>query len=320
MDVPVWPTQRLLFLIWALGVSILLLTGSVFAQMTAVDDETCLACHDDYELSVADSPHRLSSQTSQPVVQIGCISCHSGGEVHIEDPSEDNISNPARLIGQEAGRACRKCHQPHRELDNYGFDTHADLELSCGECHRVHNYGREMLLDDRAEFCLRCHQSVQTTFERRSNHPIGQGIMTCLSCHRFTRRADHNIAYGLSRVCQDCHPEQGGPFLHEHGAAQAYEVDGSGCIECHNPHGSENDRLLRQPGNELCRSCHVEHVTRNHLNLWDEVWSRQPCQTCHIETHGSFVSELYLDPDLPAKLGGDCYNSGCHSLSGQGGQ
>ena len=25
--------------------------------------------------------------------------------------------------------------------------------------------------------------------------------------------------------------------------------------------------------------------------------------------------EKYLDPDLPAKLNGDCYNSGCHSLN-----
>jgi hypothetical protein len=27
------------------------------------------------------------------------------------------------------------------------------------------------------------------------------------------------------------------------------------------------------------------------------------------------MSNLYLDPDLPAKFSGDCYNSGCHSLN-----
>jgi DmsE family decaheme c-type cytochrome len=301
------------------------LLASLFLYLSAnsedlpVDDETCLDCHDEYELSVAESPHRLSSESYQPIVLIGCASCHEGAEVHIEDPSTENITNPAQLMGHEAGRTCRQCHQPHQELDNHGFDSHSNLELNCASCHRIHGFSRALLLDDRAGFCLECHSEMRAKFSRRSSHPVLQDNVTCLSCHLFTRRADHNVVYGLDRICRDCHPEQGGPFLHEHSATQTYEVGGSGCVECHDPHGSENDRLLKQPGNNLCRSCHVEHVTRNHNNLWDKVWSREPCQTCHIDTHGSFVSALYLDPDLPAKLGGDCYNPGCHSLNGQGG-
>jgi len=28
------------------------------------------------------------------------------------------------------------------------------------------------------------------------------------------------------------------------------------CFSCHDPHGSENDAMLRQPGNDTCLACH----------------------------------------------------------------
>ena len=28
------------------------------------------------------------------------------------------------------------------------------------------------------------------------------------------------------------------------------------CFSCHDPHGSENDAMLRQPGNSMCLTCH----------------------------------------------------------------
>lgn len=317
--------NRLIHRVWfrrissTLAIGVLATAVCLVAYSAEVPDETCLDCHDGMDLTLAEGPMRLSSQTSGSAVEIGCVSCHKGGDIHIDDPSTENITNPGHLIGRELIDLCSKCHTTHQELDNYGFDAHSTLEMNCAECHRVHSVGGEELLDDRAEFCLKCHEEMSNKLSRRSNHPVLEDNVTCLSCHRFTRRADHNTIYGLGRVCQDCHPDKGGPFLYEHAATQAYAVEGSYCIECHNPHGTENNRLLRQPGNQLCRSCHIEHVTRNHNDLWENVWSKIPCQTCHIDTHGSYVSALYLDPDLPAKFGGDCYDASCHSLNGQGG-
>ncbi len=281
-----------------------------------IEDETCLDCHDNLDQTLAYTPHRLTSQTSGSSVKIGCINCHSGAEEHIDDPSTDNITNPAGQIGSAVAKICGTCHNAHRELDNFGFDAHSVQELNCSECHQVHGTKPSLLLDDRASFCTRCHTSIKSDFSRRSAHPVRQDQMTCLSCHQFTRRKDANVSYDLGRICQDCHPHQGGPHLYEHEAMNGYSVEGAGCIECHDPHGSENDRLLRQPGNEMCKSCHIGHMGINHGTMWDEVWSNYDCQFCHTDTHGSSVSRLYLDPALPAKLGGDCYQSGCHNLGG----
>jgi DmsE family decaheme c-type cytochrome len=188
-------------------------------------------------------------------------------------------------------------------------------EMNCGSCHKVHSLVPGQLLDTKADFCMNCHPAIKTRLLARSSHPIMQGTITCLSCHRFVKRQDSRLAYDLGGVCRSCHPEQSGPFQNEHEAINAYAVDGSGCVECHDPHGSENDHLLQQPGNRVCSSCHVEHATRNHGTLWDKVWSNYTCQTCHTQTHGSFVSNRFLDPNLPAKMGGQCFNTGCHSLN-----
>ena len=251
---------------------------------------------------------------TSPRVPVACVSCHQGGEVHVEDPDVDNITNPARLDGKAAVATCTACHPGHENLDNYGFDAHTVLELNCTSCHQVHTAANTLLRDNSARFCLACHEATKADFSRRSNHPLQQGNLSCLSCHEFTRRADQDIAYDLDRICRDCHPDQGGPFPFEHAAVNAYAVEGAGCIECHEPHGSENDRLLKQPGAAVCEQCHLRPP--GHETQHGGLAAERACQTCHTGLHGSYVSDHFLDPDLPLIInnGLQCYDSGCHDL------
>ncbi|MFC1475079.1 cytochrome c3 family protein, partial [Candidatus Zixiibacteriota bacterium] len=278
--------------------------------LASVDDETCLGCHDEMEKTLSFTPHRLSSQYNSTSSDVSCISCHSNGAVHADDPSEDNIGNPMRQSGNEAVMACTECHQAHVELDNFGNDSHNLMQLNCSSCHKVHGRKQSLLVDDGAKFCLKCHADVKADFSRRSNHPLKQGNLTCLSCHKFTKKSDDNFSYDVNGVCQDCHQDKSGPFLYEHESVNAYSVEGSGCVECHAPHGSENDRLLRQPGDAICSSC---HMVPQHTAVYHDFIS-YGCLSCHTQTHGSFTSNLFLDPDLPVKFGYDCYQGGCHSL------
>ena len=300
-----WPVLMVSF-------TVLLISGAVSEVRAAVEDEVCLECHDDYEGNLAFTSHQLRSEAGWETSDVTCASCHDGAEQHVEDPSVENIDNPARLGAYEVTRVCSECHIPHVSLDNYGFDPHAVEQLNCSSCHKVHDGRQALLLDDSAEFCESCHTGPATAFARRSNHPLRQGAVTCLSCHKYTRRQDQNLTYDLDRVCRDCHPEQAGPFPFEHEAVNAYSVEGGGCIECHSPHGSDSDRLVRQRGNELCRQC---HFPARHSTAHGGIWTDYACQSCHIDTHGSFVSNLYLDPDLTFKFGSNCLQTGCHSLN-----
>ena len=293
-------------------VFLLLLAPAMAEDDPVADNETCLDCHEQFDLSLRPTPHRLSSEISKPAVVVACVSCHDGAETHLEDPDRGTITNPANVSGSTAREICFTCHVAHIALDNYGFDTHAVEELNCGECHQIHGSNHKALIDDNAEFCRKCHQEKTTDFMAVSNHPVTQGNLTCLNCHRFVQRLDNNLAYDLNGICRDCHPAQAGPFMYEHEAVNAYSIEGSGCIACHEPHGSPNDHLLREPGGQLCRQC---HLPAGHLTAHGGVWGEYDCQVCHTETHGSFVSNLYLDANLPTKLGGDCYNTGCHNLN-----
>lgn len=275
------------------------------------DDATCVGCHDGYDKTLAKTVHKLVSAADHGAQTIACISCHSGGNAHADNPSKSNITNPASQSGYEALTACTACHLPHQGLDNYGFNAHTLQQVNCADCHKLHAAAPEvgLLLDDKTEFCGRCHKSANLGFMRRSNHPVLQGAMTCLSCHRFSTRADQNLSYGIARVCEDCHTDVSGPYRYEHPVVNAYDAQGSGCIECHDPHGSENDKLLKQPVDRLCQAC---HSVPRHNTAHDGAYANLDCLTCHNDIHGSAVDRRLLDPNVGAKFGGSCY---CHDLN-----
>ena len=279
-----------------------------------VEDGDCLGCHEGLEQSLSRGPHRLASTITEPANDIACISCHSDFENHIDDPSEDNISNPADLSGPEAARVCRQCHAGHVYLDDYGFNAHSEMEMNCSSCHKIHGISRSLLLDEKAGFCIACHKDKTTAFIGVSNHPVMAGTVTCLSCHRFAVRVDDNPAYGLSGACAQCHPEQAGPFLYEHDAAASYAVEGGGCMECHTPHSSQNSFLLKQPGQMLCRQCHMAPLKHDRNSAHGNAWEKYECVVCHTDIHGSFDNSLYLDPDLASRWGINCYQAGCHDV------
>lgn len=282
----------------------LLLPLPVYAQEETAN-ETCLGCHDGVDQTLRFGPHVLTpARANRPALE--CRSCHSGAEVHVNDPSAENVGNPAKLSDKAAFEACSKCHVAHQELDNYGFDVHAVQQLNCASCHQVHN-ATTSLKDAAGEFCWGCHRENKAAFLKRSNHPVNQNVLTCLSCHKFAKRSSNNLAYDLGRLCQDCHPDQAGPHPYEHAAAAAYTVEGGGCIECHNPHGSEHDALLRQTGNNLCKQC---HSVPTHQNAHNGAYANLDCMTCHTDIHGSLYNARLLDVTLSARFGTGCY---CHT-------
>lgn len=286
----------------------------VFGQSVIVDDD-CMACHDDYDSSLSGSSHQLTGEASQSRIRVGCVSCHDASPDHLEEPTPENITVPAKLDSETEAKLCRSCHSAHVELDNYGYDVHQDSEFNCSSCHQIHNSNTEMPLVAGVKKCLSCHEEKVSDFSRRSNHPLLQENLTCLSCHQFTRRQDSPVSYDINRVCQDCHPEQSGPFPFEHEAVNGYAVEGAGCIECHEPHGSENDRLLKQPPTQICQQCHITPML--HDTKHGGVARNRTCQTCHTGMHGSLISSHFLDIDMPAIIsnGLSCYDSGCHELN-----
>ena len=279
---------------------------------TIEDSKLCLDCHEDYADNLEFSVHSIITETkSSASVEIGCISCHDGWESHIDDPSTDNIIRGSELNMAGQAEICARCHISSHQAAMLSTDPHARTELSCSDCHRIHgNRTPKLVQKEGNNFCKDCHQLAAAQFKSRSTHPLESGNIKCVDCHTLGYTEDDMFAVGIDWSCQNCHSELSGPFIHEHPVTSEYAVNGGGCTECHDPHGSPNSRLLKQPGSGLCLQCHG--MPAGHAQAHSGFVLRTDCMVCHSQIHGSDDNGLFLDPDLNMKFTGDCYQSGCH--------
>ena len=65
----------------------------------------------------------------------------------------------------------------------------------------------------------------------------------------------------VNEKCLECHTEKRGPFLWEHAPVR------ENCLNCHDPHGSNHDKMLVAKQPYLCQRCHLN--TRHPGTLYD---------------------------------------------------
>jgi DmsE family decaheme c-type cytochrome len=190
-------------------------------------------------------------------------------------------------------------------------------DMGCESCHGPGSLhvkaggGRGTIVNPRRDpqTCFQCHLEVRASFELPHHHPVLEGKMSCADCHNPHKgRAikgggtsiqqtlvGGGIAFlGENETCFQCHTAQRGPFVYEHEALR------DGCVVCHSPHGSVNQRMLTQRNQTLCLKCHFEQQTQagkiligdvNHSSFLQQgtCWSAG----CHEAVHGSQVNEHF---------------------------
>jgi DmsE family decaheme c-type cytochrome len=126
-----------------------------------------------------------------------------------------------------------------------------------------------------------------------------EGKLNCVQCHDphgadIMKAASTGLAMArLNETCAQCHREQAKPHVYEHEALR------EGCVTCHVPHGSINDKMLTQRDNNLCLRCHAQVQStsssgRLYIGIVDHSMfvSRGACWSagCHTAIHGSDVN------------------------------
>jgi len=238
-----------------------------------------------------------------------------------------------KSYSKKGADTCLKCHDEdneypvlpifktkHGELN----DPHTPMaKLQCETCHGpvgdhkkkakkgekkapIRAFGKNAWTPTKEQnaVCLSCHQD-----NHRANWSGGahdQESMACADCHVVHARHDPMLeARSQSQKCSSCHLKQRAEF--QRTSSHPVRYGKMKCTECHNPHGSFSDKLLKATHkNDLCVTCHAEK--RGPL-LWAHAPVDEDCTLCH-SPHGSV--HPFLLKKRPPLLCQQCHAAAGH--------
>ncbi|BBB32610.1 cytochrome c family protein [Thermotomaculum hydrothermale] len=251
-----------------------------------VGSETCIECHDDIEQPILHTPHNEKNGVS-------CEDCHGSGDRHADDPSTENINTFKGVSPKKINQICLKCHSSF----NYSHSSHFSKNKSCLSCHTMAHTGKylegkkkpseKLLITSNSKLCLNCHKELNAKINMPYHHPAGEYSNLCLNCHNPHETYRELRTHLIKKKCEKCHAENKGPYIFPHLANER-----KGCIECHDPHGSNNANLLRFNSTRLlCLSCHADAPAFH--NQWDIRYRN--CTACHNAIHGSNTNKYFME-------------------------
>jgi len=177
---------------------------------------------------------------------------------HYPDPG-DNSKRPT-------GPLCDGCHSVGF---NIADNSVAEWNVGCERCHgagssHVEHPTRDNILNPArmnyvaaSDTCIQCHSQGQPSKNpiegKYYDWPVGYTVGTKLS--DFWKLEEHE----LGKLTFTHFPDgtghknrmQGNDFVQS-----LMYSRGVTCFSCHDPHGTDNEAMLRKPVNEVCAACH----------------------------------------------------------------
>ena len=269
--------------------------------------EKCMACHEDHGTALTTGPHARAFKAGAPVApygcqachaetkaNLGCEACHGPGKAHVDaDGDKTKIKSFASLKVQDQTAVCSSCHFRTKHA-LWAGSQHDQRSVGCTNCHSIHSAkgDKQLKASSETELCVGCHRAIVNRQLRFNHMPVREGNLVCSSCHNVHGTANVKllkVGGTVAESCVSCHAEKRGPFLWEHAPVT------ENCTTCHEPHGGNNEKMLKAKEPFLCQRCHVTsrhpptvydgYVANNSTNA-DKITGRS-CAGCHQQIHGS---------------------------------
>jgi predicted CXXCH cytochrome family protein len=334
---------------------------------TGLSSDGCLLCHD---------PHGSDNPKLLPTARVSelCEECHADVLIDrtvIHTPvligpctacHDPHVASSDEEAADRAGR-CLQCHELLRTELATARKIHDPLRRGgCGECHDAHgSTSGASLVADVPRLCYRCHEGIRDQVSDAAHgHIVAGQPGGCTLCHDpHASSVGSGLQADPLTLCGACHASEVTTDEGDVLAATVQEITSSeyqhgpvrqrDCGACHDSHGSDHFRLLREnyaaefyAGFDLdlyalCFSCHpqrkvlTERTTtltgfRNgDLNLHylhvNKPKNGRTCRACHA-THASNQPKHIRESvpfgqwELPIRFeetptGGRC-EPGCH--------
>lgn len=267
------------------------------------DINKCTECHD---------MKKNKKYFHLPVKAGSCKNCHSFYN-----------NNKKLLMAENTPKLCTMCHSAKEQLIQENKNVHPAIKINCTGCHDPHSGDRQYRLkaDKRVDLCLTCHTEKKEWIKNVKNKHGAIDLKNggCFGCHdpHGTTRPKMLRADSTKELCLSCHnkalkrDEDGMMLLNMdehlknndkwHGPIIAGD-----CTGCHNPHGSDNLRMLRGKYPEksiekfksesyVCFNCHdSEKITQKFTTTFTNFRNKNKnlhtihvknssivCGTCH---------------------------------------
>lgn len=146
----------------------------------------------------------------------------------------------------------------------------------------------------KAKGCIVCHELVSESLKSKKLSPQHPSISI-------------DMGKDQSATCFKCHVEWEQKFKKKTYVHSA--ITEKGCTSCHNPHGADNKKLLKNSEfkQELCLTCHIKNQNwekGEKENAHRAINVKNKCLNCH-EIHSASLPKMLLDQ--PAALCAKCH-------------
>ncbi len=188
-----------------------------------------------------------------PVAAGACTTCHN--------PHESE--NEKLLVASSINELCTSCHQAKGDFLHKTTHIHPPVQDQCTNCHDPHteDYQYQLKADGKQDLCVMCHVDKEVWIKEVTvKHGALDRPRKCLECHdpHGSEHPKFLIKETSKDLCLTCHNER--LVTDEDGfklTNMAKHLDDNpdwhgpilwgDCAACHNPHGSNNLRMLNKP-------------------------------------------------------------------------
>ncbi|MGI2261376.1 cytochrome c3 family protein [Shewanella sp. GXUN23E] len=228
------------------------------ANYSQIGAAQCRECHKDAMQGFLSSIHGNKTLAGSPAAGIECEACHGPLGQHADEPQANPMLRPGPMTQANASaklqnQLCLRCHG-----DQFPLET-----TPCAACHTgLHTDNAIPDTQKQTLACLECHPQLQKQVRMKFTHGlvddhgnnIQQGCSTyCHAAHGSKWEPAYQTP-ALNAPCFECHIDKQGPFKTEHTGFKG------NCSHCHDPHGTEDEHLLRPNIGEICAQCHGEQA------------------------------------------------------------
>ena len=238
-----------------------------------------------------------AQQTAAPatgyVGEETCLTCHEDQKRGYHGSPHGRAANPRSPM---ANKGCESCHGPGQ--------AHVD---GGGDKTKIQN-PKTLSPREASEVCLSCHnRSGHVDFAGGKHDSRNLSCVTCHSVHNPKSDGKLLKTASVQETCVQCHVREVNKVHKSSHMPVGTQLNNKlECTTCHNPHGSQNVKMLRE-GNSITEACTSCHAEKRGPFLWEHAPVREGCTTCH-DAHGSNNERM-----LVAKLPMLCQRCHVHS-------